>query len=95
MTPSTPAPAAPLDLVIFGGAGDLALRKLLPALYMAHLHHNLPEGTRIVALGRQAWDRAAFIGFIAAAYSTVPTSRTRLNFRRPKRQQRCRSSCGR
>ncbi len=53
-----------LDLVIFGGVGDLSVRKLLPALYMAHLHHNLPEHTRIHALGRQGWDRAAFLAFI-------------------------------
>ena len=57
-------PPAPLDLVIFGGAGDLSVRKLLPALYMAHLHNNLPESTRIHALGRQPWDREAFMGFV-------------------------------
>jgi glucose-6-phosphate 1-dehydrogenase len=59
-----PATAAPLDLVIFGGVGDLSVRKLLPALYMAHLHNNLPPATRIHALGRQRWDRAAFVAFI-------------------------------
>jgi glucose-6-phosphate 1-dehydrogenase len=58
------APAGPLDLVIFGGVGDLSVRKLLPALYMAHLHNNLPAATRIHALGRQSWDRAAFVAFI-------------------------------
>jgi len=63
METSTPTDA-PLDLVIFGGAGDLSLRKLLPALYMAHLHRTLPDDTRIVALGRHAWDRAAFTTFI-------------------------------
>jgi glucose-6-phosphate 1-dehydrogenase len=57
-----PRPA--LDLVIFGGAGDLSMRKLLPALYMAHLHDALPEETRIHALGRQHWDRGAFLQFI-------------------------------
>jgi glucose-6-phosphate 1-dehydrogenase len=60
---NTPA-SGPLDLVIFGGVGDLSVRKLLPALYMAHLHNNLPEHTRIHALGRQGWDRAAFLHFI-------------------------------
>jgi len=62
--PNSPTPDAPLDLVIFGGAGDLSVRKLLPALYMAHLHKTLPEATRILALGRQPWDRAAFTGFV-------------------------------
>ncbi|MGI9215439.1 MAG: glucose-6-phosphate dehydrogenase, partial [Hydrogenophaga sp.] len=65
MVTSSPSPAAaPLDLVIFGGVGDLSVRKLLPALYTAHLHNNLPEETRIHALGRQSWDRAAFLHFI-------------------------------
>ncbi|MBS3997265.1 MAG: glucose-6-phosphate dehydrogenase [Hydrogenophaga sp.] len=64
---TTSAPvAAPLalDLVIFGGVGDLSVRKLLPALYMAHLHGNLSLQTRIHALGRQDWDRTAFLAFI-------------------------------
>jgi len=63
-TPSASAPAAPLDLVIFGGVGDLSVRKLLPALYMAHLHRNLPDATRIHVLGRQRWARDSFLGFI-------------------------------
>ncbi len=40
-------PTALLDLVIFGGVGDLSVRKLLPALYMAHLHDNLGADTRV------------------------------------------------
>ena len=28
--------AEPFDIVIFGGTGDLALRKLIPALYRAY-----------------------------------------------------------
>lgn len=44
-------PTSLLDLVIFGGVGDLSVRKLLPALYMAHLHDNLGVHTRIHALG--------------------------------------------
>jgi glucose-6-phosphate 1-dehydrogenase len=65
MATSSPIAApAPLDLVIFGGVGDLSVRKLLPALYMAHLHSNLPPVTRIHALGRQPWDRQAFLGFV-------------------------------
>ncbi len=65
MATQTPAPtAAPLDLVIFGGAGDLSVRKLLPALYMAHMHSNLPPATRIHVLGRQRWGRDEFLAFI-------------------------------
>jgi len=42
-----------LDLVIFGGNGDLAMRKLLPALYICHRDRNLPPETRIICVGRQ------------------------------------------
>ena len=65
MTSSTPTGAGlPLDMIIFGGMGDLAVRKLLPALYMAHLHGNLPPGTRIVSTGRQEFDRNAYLAFV-------------------------------
>ncbi|MBL0720880.1 glucose-6-phosphate dehydrogenase [Piscinibacter sp. Jin2] len=53
-----------LDIVIFGGSGDLAFRKLLPALYMAFLHERLEPGTRILGLGRQGWSRADYLAFI-------------------------------
>ena len=58
------APASldrPLDMIIFGGAGDLAARKLLPALYMAHTHGNLPAETRILAIGRRDWQREDYL----------------------------------
>ena len=41
-----------VDLVIFGGTGDLSTRKLLPALFQLH-RHGLADGLhRIVATGR-------------------------------------------
>jgi glucose-6-phosphate 1-dehydrogenase len=60
---STP-PTIPLDMIIFGGAGDLSIRKLLPALYMAHLHGNLPASTRIIAVGRHDYGRDGYIEFV-------------------------------
>ena len=63
MTQNIP-PAGTLDIVIFGGAGDLSFRKLLPALYMAHLHNKLDPSTRIIAVGRQDWTRQAYLDFI-------------------------------
>lgn len=50
----------PCALVVFGATGDLARRKLFPALYNLHLGGHLPEGVQIVALGRRAPDQAAF-----------------------------------
>ena len=63
MTHNTP-PAGTLDIVIFGGAGDLSFRKLLPALYMAHLHDKLDASARIIAVGRQDWTRQEYLDFI-------------------------------
>src|SRR6218665_3398728 len=40
------------DLVLFGGTGDLAWRKLMPALFQAFRHRTLPEGGRIIAVAR-------------------------------------------
>jgi glucose-6-phosphate 1-dehydrogenase len=48
------------ELVIFGGLGDLALRKLFPALYLLELDKRLPQG-RIFALGRKELDLNAVI----------------------------------
>ncbi|WP_321799509.1 glucose-6-phosphate dehydrogenase [Caballeronia sp. J97] len=62
MTNSTaPSNERPLDMIIFGGGGDLAARKLLPALYMAHTHCNLPADTRILAIGRKDWAREDYL----------------------------------
>jgi glucose-6-phosphate 1-dehydrogenase len=44
--------AEPATFVIFGGAGDLAHRKLLPALYNLYLDGLLPPRTAIVGVGR-------------------------------------------
>ena len=40
------------DLVLFGGTGDLAWRKLMPALFQAFRHGTLPTGGRIIAVAR-------------------------------------------
>jgi glucose-6-phosphate 1-dehydrogenase len=49
---TAPIAVDPVTLVIFGGAGDLAHRKLLPALYNLHLDALLPPRTAIVGVGR-------------------------------------------
>jgi glucose-6-phosphate 1-dehydrogenase len=44
------------DLVIFGGTGDLAVRKLLPALFHRFLDGQIPPSSRIVGVAREALD---------------------------------------
>jgi len=45
-------PVEPFDYVIFGGTGDLAQRKLLPALYHRDNDGQLPDGARLIAAWR-------------------------------------------
>ena len=49
-----PIAADPVTLVIFGDAGDLARRKLLPALYNLHVGGLLPPCVAVVGVGRNA-----------------------------------------
>ncbi len=51
----------PFDLVLFGGTGDLAMRKLLPALYRRHCAGQLPPDGRIIATGRSEMTTPAFL----------------------------------
>jgi glucose-6-phosphate 1-dehydrogenase len=55
----------PFDLVIFGGTGDLAMRKLLPALYYRDCAGQIPQDGRIVAAGRSAMSRDDYLGYVA------------------------------
>jgi glucose-6-phosphate 1-dehydrogenase len=52
-TLSTPRTPEPVTLVIFGGTGDLARRKLLPALFRLWQHQLLPESFAIVGVARE------------------------------------------
>jgi glucose-6-phosphate 1-dehydrogenase len=53
----------PVTIVIFGGGGDLAHRKLLPALYNLHLDGLLPPQMAIVGVGRSAMTDDAYRAF--------------------------------
>ena len=50
----------PFDLVIFGGTGDLAVRKLLPAMFHRFLDGQIPASSRIVGIAREALDDAGY-----------------------------------
>lgn len=49
-------PQRSLLFVIFGGTGDLAHRKLLPALYNLKIENRLPEEFKIISIGRRDKD---------------------------------------
>ena len=43
----------PCTIIIFGATGDLAKKKLLPALYHLNIENRLTDNTRIICMGRQ------------------------------------------
>ena len=51
---------ASTTIVIFGGTGDLAQRKLLPALFQLAYKGRLPEGLRIVGVARGEYSDDAY-----------------------------------
>ena len=55
-----PTPLDPLGVVIFGASGDLAVRKLLPALYSLFIAGALPERFFVLGAARTALDDATF-----------------------------------
>ena len=55
-----PRIAGPSALVLFGVTGDLATKKLLPAIYDLANRGLLPPGFSLVGFGRRDWDDAAF-----------------------------------
>ncbi|HEX2075812.1 MAG TPA: glucose-6-phosphate dehydrogenase [Geodermatophilus sp.] len=55
------------DVIVFGGTGDLAIRKLLPALWHRDREGQLPESARIIAVSRSDASDAAYRDQVAAA----------------------------
>src|SRR5271154_6281775 len=50
----------PFDLVVFGGTGDLAYRKLYPALFNREKSGQFTDPTRVIAVSRRHMEREAF-----------------------------------
>jgi glucose-6-phosphate 1-dehydrogenase len=55
---------ADFDLVLFGGSGDLSMRKLLPALYARDRAKSLPPASHILCVGRHASTRDEFLATV-------------------------------
>ncbi|WP_342075866.1 glucose-6-phosphate dehydrogenase [Yoonia sp. SS1-5] len=60
-------PVDPFDLVIFGGTGDLARRKILPGLFRRYRSGQMPDGSRIIGAARSDLDGAGYRKMIADA----------------------------
>jgi len=60
-------PVETFDLVIFGGTGDLARRKILPGLFRRFLSGQMPEESRIIGAARSDLDRDGYRAMIKDA----------------------------
>ncbi|MBL6432288.1 MAG: glucose-6-phosphate dehydrogenase [Alphaproteobacteria bacterium] len=57
----------PFDLIVFGATGDLAHRKLLPALYHRDLDGQIPADARVIACSRRDMSNDAYRSFAEEA----------------------------
>ncbi|KUF12390.1 glucose-6-phosphate dehydrogenase [Pseudoponticoccus marisrubri] len=60
-------PVDPFDLVIFGGTGDLARRKILPGLFRRFCSGQMPEEARITGAARSEMDDDAYRALVGEA----------------------------
>src|SRR3546814_13062100 len=74
------------DFILFGGSGDLAMRKLLPALYYRHRDSHGTEGWHVIGIGRQALSRD---DYIALAFDSCRQHVTPRDFSEPAWQSFC------
>ena len=69
-------PVEPFDYVLFGGTGDLARRKLLPALYLRDHDGQLPKEARFIGASRSDMTRQTYVDFAQEALKKfVPDSK--------------------
>ena len=88
-------PVDPFDLVIFGGTGDLARRKILPGLYRRFLAGQMPPDSRIIGAARADLTEAAFRDSVRAAIAEfVPADRQDAAAHGHHRVGRCRCARG-
>ena len=58
------------DLVLFGGTGDLAMRKLLPALYRRCCAGQIDAASRIIGAARSQLTREDYLEQVRASCET-------------------------
>jgi glucose-6-phosphate 1-dehydrogenase len=60
-------PVDPFDLVVFGGTGDLARRKILPGLFRRFCAGQMPPEARVIGAARSDLDAAGYRDFVREA----------------------------
>ncbi len=75
---------SPSDIVVFGGTGDLSLRKIVPALYYRLKDEQVHPQSRFFLLGRSEMSREAHLDSIRAACQNfiAPTDFNKADWKR-------------
>jgi glucose-6-phosphate 1-dehydrogenase len=76
-------PVDSFDLVIFGGTGDLALRKLLPGLLRRYADGQIPQDSRIVGVARDPQNGAEYRAKVGEALEKISENEPLLRARVP------------
>jgi glucose-6-phosphate 1-dehydrogenase len=76
-------PVDSFDLVIFGGTGDLALRKLLPGLLRRYADGQIPQDSRIIGVARDRQNGAEYRARIGEALEKITEAEPLLRARVP------------
>ncbi len=71
-------PVEPFDIVVFGATGDLARRKLIPALFHRWCDGQIPENSRIIAAARDELSTETYIERAAEMVLTAEPSAERV-----------------
>lgn len=61
-------PVSPFEIIVFGGTGDLARRKLLPALYHRFCDNQFADNVRIISVSRSKMSRDEYLKLIRDSY---------------------------
>jgi glucose-6-phosphate 1-dehydrogenase len=69
----------PLIFTLFGSTGDLAQKKIMPALYYLYLERRLPQQFHIIAFSRRAWSNADYHAFIKPFLKELPEANIKLD----------------
>ncbi len=70
-------PVEPFDLVVFGATGDLAIRKLIPALYHREADGQMPPSARVIGASRRQMTNDEFRALARAALEAHVDSKVR------------------
>ena len=66
-------PVKAFDLVVFGGTGDLARRKILPSLFRRFVAGQMPDNAYVIGVARSEFDTNGYQDLVITALQEFET----------------------